>query len=403
MVFANTSTINLPASTIVGSVKNLLLNGSGNVTLNEDISVTESLMFSNGKLYTGIYTVEMGSMAIISETNASNLQGNLYTLRSLTQNVEDTFGGLGLKIKESTLASNDYAVTRVTGTPITSGNPGAFNGNQGIKRFYTINPTVNNNLSAQVTFIYFDGELNGLNESNLRIFTHVDPYTNGSWTDLGGRMIVNTAINTIKNDSKHPVTHFSTWSLADNAAPLPISLLNFIATLEKESVILHWSTASEINNKGFEIERSIDGINWTSIGFVSGVANSQGKNNYEYIDAALPTNISTLYYRLKQYDWSGQEDWSDIASIYLKRQSLTTTAFPNPVTDKINLAITSESELEPTKIILMDVSGRVLFAITKELAKGSNLIEVSTEHLPSGLYIIRIESATETQVYKIEK
>jgi len=79
---------------------------------------------------------------------------------------------------------------------------------------------------------------------------------------------------------------------------LPVNFTSFNAIINNNQTNLTWSTASEINNKGFEIERSIDGVNFETIGFVKGNSNSNRINKYSFIDA----NHSSAFYRLKQID-----------------------------------------------------------------------------------------------------
>src|SRR5207253_10457866 len=68
---------------------------------------------------------------------------------------------------------------------------------------------------------------------------------------------------------------------------LPVTLLGLSASPSGRKVTLHWSTASENNNRGFNIERSTDAVNWSTMGFVAGVGNSSVTNNYSYVDDNL--------------------------------------------------------------------------------------------------------------------
>ena len=94
---------------------------------------------------------------------------------------------------------------------------------------------------------------------------------------------------------------------AGGCGVLPVSIFNFGGTIKRLQAYLNWSTASESNNKGFYVERSKDGQNFTSVGFVKGVGNSNKINNYSYTDATLKDiNVTTTYYRLKQVDVDGK-------------------------------------------------------------------------------------------------
>src|SRR5690606_40915102 len=95
--------------------------------------------------------------------------------------------------------------------------------------------------------------------------------------------------------------------------PLPVELISFSASFVKNYIQLNWVTASELNNLGFEIQKSSDKINWESIGFVEGKGNSASLNRYEYIDYNY--NQEYKYYRLKQTDMNGIFTLSSIVEV----------------------------------------------------------------------------------------
>ncbi|PJF33793.1 MAG: hypothetical protein CUN57_01220, partial [Phototrophicales bacterium] len=101
---------------------------------------------------------------------------------------------------------------------------------------------------------------------------------------------------------------------------LPIDLVRFVASKrDGGQVSLEWTTASEINNDYFTIERSFDGRNFESIGQVKGAGNSFEEINYSFVDESIAGISSNriVYYRLKQTDYDGVFTYSDVISVEL--------------------------------------------------------------------------------------
>ena len=183
-------------------------------------------------------------------------------------------------------------------------------------------------------------------------------------------------------------TEFGVYSLSNSGTPivLPVTFINFDGTLVDNSAILKWSTSSEYNNKGFEVEKSADGHIFTDIGFVQGNGNSSVVNNYNYTDRKILSGNN--YYRLKQIDIGGRSNYSSIISLDFK--NFAWSIFGNPVTSnswvQLQLAKTSNVTI---KIIAAD--GRVIKIINKgNIVKGTYSIPLSLGNLSSGLYVVRL-------------
>lgn len=137
--------------------------------------------------------------------------------------------------------------------------------------------------------------------------------------------------------------------------PLPVDLIDFDGYSEKGVNYLSWSTLSEKSNQGFVIEKSTNGVAFDSIGFVPGNGDSNQLIDYEFIDNhADPYD----YYRLKQMDFDGQVEYSEIVLIERQKQihseSERIVVYPNPVTSEIHI----QSEL--TNYKLYDIRGEVI-------------------------------------------
>jgi len=124
---------------------------------------------------------------------------------------------------------------------------------------------------------------------------------------------------------------------------------------------LNWATTSEINSKFVSVERSIDGINFSSIGTVIAAGNSSITNNYNFVDTnAMNLPVSILYYRLKQVDIDGKFSYSIIVAIKIVHSysEPQITAYPNPFTQNITLRVMAVSSTDQTdNVALYSVDG----------------------------------------------
>src|SRR4030095_12994421 len=116
---------------------------------------------------------------------------------------------------------------------------------------------------------------------------------------------------------------------------LPITLLSFSGRLHGENVKLDWSTSSEQNSKGFEIEKSLDGINYRKIGFVAGAGNSFTTRNYTFTDPQRAVEFN--YYRLKLVDIDNTFEYSDVVLVKNAYGKQDVYIAGNPVTNNINI------------------------------------------------------------------
>ncbi len=181
---------------------------------------------------------------------------------------------------------------------------------------------------------------------------------------------------------------------------LSVTFLNFDGAITNNHAALKWSTATEINNKGFNVERSIDGQNFSSIGFVEGHGSSNVVNNYSFDDNKLLSG--TLYYRLKQIDLDGKFTYSK--TIQLNQDNkFSWNIYPNPVTDnswlQIQLATASKVTMQ-----MVAVNGKILQAVDKgTLAPGTYSLPLNLKSVAKGTYFIKLMIGDKTYSQTIVK
>ncbi len=188
---------------------------------------------------------------------------------------------------------------------------------------------------------------------------------------------------------------------------LPISLLSFTGTKQDKINLLNWATASETNNKGFELQRSANGNDFASIAFVNSKAiggNSSAQLNYTFSD--ITPLGGTNYYRLKQVDKDGKFSMSKVVAIKgLKPTSLQLVGvYPNPAVNKLNVNIESPVA-DFVTLLVTDMTGKVLMNKMKSVAVGDNTMELNVATLPAGSYFIKAVCANgcETTTAKFVK
>ena len=200
---------------------------------------------------------------------------------------------------------------------------------------------------------------------------------------------------------------FFVGSVNGSTTPLPIELLDFTAALtDKTKVELKWSTATEINNDHFTIERSSNGATFMEIATVKGAGNSTSRNDYSTYDEK-PVD-GTSYYRLKQTDYDGKFEYFQIVAVDYQKQEgggCVLKVYPNPCMGQCNidLADCDNKESSEIDVELVDAVGnRVFSKVPYRDEKGSFSFSIDTENnLKPGIYIVRGVSKNETYNQKV--
>ena len=174
---------------------------------------------------------------------------------------------------------------------------------------------------------------------------------------------------------------------------LPVELIHVEAVYDDGQVHVTWSTASETNNAGFEVQRR-EHDEWLTRAFVEGQGNTTQQADYTFIDNVQAMNGRTLTYRLKQIDFDGGFAWSDEMRVELPApKGYTLSAYPNP----FNPVTTIQYDVPVTghvTVTVFDVQGRrVKTLINQPQAAGRHEVQFDASGLATGTYIYRLESA----------
>ena len=176
-------------------------------------------------------------------------------------------------------------------------------------------------------------------------------------------------------------------------AVAPVTFISFTGKKINNAVVLNWSTALELNNQKFVVERSSDLYQWETLGEIAGAGNSSSIHNYSFTDfEALQGNS---YYRLRQVDYNGTSAYSTIITVQEKLQQINISVSPNPFDDAFTI---QSNSTEKNNVFIHDVLGRLVYETSFE--NGSTTINPP---IPAGTYIITVSSSAVVEQTKIVK
>jgi hypothetical protein len=382
----------------------MLKTATGDVTLNTRINVSTSLDLQYGLFNTSntnILNMNAGSTTNIGNDN-SYINGPMYYERnfsgSITLNLpigknpdwrpaEITVAqtaNLGLTYKAEVFNASAEALGWTKPITINRVSPAHY---WDIERLTTAtytaapNTTVSGNQTVKLYYGANDGVVNAVDITACK--NTASALT--TWIDIGGTGTapsIGTITSTSTPSAFNSFSRFTIGNKIGGNSLLAVDLLQFKATAQDNKTVLHWSTATEFNSDKFIIERSIDGINYTSITEVvaSGITNQI--KNYSAIDY-LPKN-GINYYRLKIKGTNGQFNYSTIEAVKFGVNNAAVVAFPNPASSILNI----KSDVSIQAYQIYDASGQLVMA--NNAAPLQNAISI--KQLKAGKYYLKITS-----------
>ncbi|GAA4012968.1 hypothetical protein GCM10022408_27230 [Hymenobacter fastidiosus] len=199
------------------------------------------------------------------------------------------------------------------------------------------------------------------------------------WENIGRGIVINSTI------TSNPFTSFSDFALASTDPsivlnPLPVELVRFTAARQGNGVLVKWTTASEKNNARFEVLRSVDGREFTTISTVAGQGQSTLAHTYTTLDRQALATMT--YYRLRQVDFDGKASLSPVVAVGATNG---VELYPNPTQRELHLLLPAAAHYR----VLSPVGRTVLEG---NAPTGASTLDVAA--LPAGLYHLEVISAT---------
>lgn len=208
-------------------------------------------------------------------------------------------------------------------------------------------------------------------------------FTEFSANLTGTGTVLDLRLNVFANGGATEEIAADNFRLYYGLGTLPVKLSGFKGTADVAGNSLSWVSENELDNAGFEIERSTDGLHFEKIGMVSGRGNSTSRQEYNYVDQyAVP---ATAYYRLKQVDVNGSFSYSAVVLIR-RAQGMDLLAYPNPFANRLFVELKNTNSTNIKGLQLMDVAGR-LYPVTASYTV--NGFVLNTEQLQGGVYFLQ--------------
>jgi len=184
-----------------------------------------------------------------------------------------------------------------------------------------------------------------------------------------------------------------------NSTTVPVELTSFSVRVDKNKINLSWTTATELNNSGFEIQRKLSEYDFSTVAFVNGNGTSTKTNNYSWSEKLLPGIYS---YRLKQIDYNGKYEYSKEVEITVTPNIFSLEQnFPNPFNPNtvISYSLPSASNV---KLVVYNTLGQNVKVLENGYKNaGGYSVHFDASDLPSGIYFYRLEAGQFTQVKKM--
>ena len=244
----------------------------------------------------------------------------------------------------------------------------------------------------------------GLSQTKYFVGTSIGVYSttnldgaNTSWTQEGPTEIGDVVVDMVDAraaDGRVIVgTHANgTYSINE---PLPVELTAFDASLDGQSVQLSWTTVSETNNAGFEVQHKVADGSFDKLGFVEGHGSTASTNTYEYTASDLKPGRHT--FRLRQVDSDGGSTYSEKQQVTLSPEGdyALTKAAPNPFRTATTMRLTV-AETQPVTVDVYNAAGQHVRTILNQKVAANRGVDLGLDgsRLGSGLYLVRVQGKT---------
>jgi hypothetical protein len=373
------------------TINNLTVNNSKGISLGGNVTVSNTLTLTNGTLTLGTSNLILGSSASIAGTPSATKM----IVATGTGELRKVFSGTGSFVfpvgdNTGTAEYSPITLNFTSGTfssayaGITLGNSKYVNNasvTDYLNRYWTVNQSGISDFSCDVTAQYLVADIVGT-ESNI----YTGKYSTG-WILLNQADAVNHRLS-------GTVTGFSTFTGGQQGV-MPVELNSFASLVSERDVKLQWSTSSETNNAGFEIQKSVSGnqnSEWIIAGFVNGSGTKNTPTNYSFTDSKL--NAGKYQYRLKQIDNNGNYKFytlNNLVEIGIPAKFSLSQNYPNPFNPKTKINFQLPTDVAVT-LKIYDITGKEIAVLLNSEFKKADYysVDFNGSNFSSGIYFYRI-------------
>ncbi len=372
------------------SFPNFTVNNAAGVALASPLTIIDSLVLVNGLLYSNadnpIHFATTAANPV--ETKSSHIIGrSIMDTRSIGSNVMQTFLGASLSAGSD---AGDVTIIRNTGNDEVV----TIDGKPSIAANWMVNSTTSSLSGRNIGFSWLSSLDNNRYIPAMVLYAKETNYAKLSTQSMDvsasdPRMFVHNNINALNKS----------FTLLDTG--FRMKFIQFTGSVKPAGAQLNWITGTEFNNKGFDLERSLDGNTFTKIDFVEGKNNALS-NAYDYVDTGLAGARGKLvYYRLKQIDKDGKEQYSEILALALNGVFYF-NVYPNPFNDHITIDVVKQDD-DPLQVRIISVSGAQLFRKQYTIARSGRIELKGLNYLPAGTYFLNIGNQHFYETIKVIK
>ncbi|MCB0735933.1 MAG: T9SS type A sorting domain-containing protein [Bacteroidetes bacterium] len=415
-------------------VQNMVIDNDYNLELGGDLTVNGQLTLTNGHVVLGAYNLHAGNATTFAGGSSNSyirVDGN-GRLHATHTRGDTRFFPIGynpyLPVQLYIPAignfdNREYEIGIINGAYTNPENEtGALNANAVNKTWY-INP-LNVASDVQVTVQWPESEeLAGFNRANASLSHWYQGI--GQWYIGAPTAATGNDPYTITKTAYFNPTYDLWFGVGSAGSPLPVELIDFTAewvtsaslshhaNKAQKAVQLKWKTSMELNNSHFEIEMASTSLShrasatsgadliWETIGRVDGNGTSDLVHSYDFTDhsprstdhgslSSADRGPSTIYYRLKQIDYNGDFEYSEVRTLNFKPETRNFTVYPNPTANVLYFNTNSTN----ATVALYNQNGQLVLN-----EKGVN--QISLDHLPAGNYVLKVVSNGEFQFEKV--
>lgn len=399
-----------------GSVKlesALALNGSGaynftNIETTNDVEANANLNIAGAlTLTSGVIKVADGKTVAFGGSASASASSGAYINGTVTKQGSSEFtfpiGNNGVRAmigvtpetgaSSSTIFTVVYSYVPTDDHSRTDDHPDL----EHVSKEETWNVSCNDNTPSYLTLYWENGERSGITDLTSLVVAHKvgDKWEDVGVTATGG----NSTSGWIKSGLVTSYSPFTFGSKDSNTLvnPLPVTFVNFTGKAEGNAILLEWTTMSELNNEHFEIERSVDGKNFVTVGYVEGAGLSSEKIDYRFYDNS--PEYGYQYYRLFQVDYNGVKSYADqvIRVLFQDTEEDRMTIAPNPSDGQFRISV--NSNIADGTVQIMSQSGKVVRMLDLDGVESS----IDITDLSNGIYFLRYISNSKVFQQKIVK
>ncbi len=409
---------------------NFTINNPTGVILNNPLTIDNkgTLTLTSGNITTTLTNLlTLGASVTISGGSSSSfINGPLAHTDDATTLATKTFPigkdtyyrPLMLAVTQDAATSTTYTAEIFNVAPTSRTLPGTLDKVSTV-RYWNITKGSGANITAAAVTLNYDSDDGVSNYANLRVAKD-DGF--GNWIDLGGTGTANTSGSITSTTNFTSFSNFVLANASGGANPLPVELSSFTSVVNGNDVVLNWSTATEVNNYRFSVQRASTplGISsygagsvipsesasgeegWKEIGFVNGNGNSNCPKEYSFIDNTLSAS-GTYSYRLKQIDNDGKYEYSNSVEVNFVQANKFNLAqnFPNPFNPVtvINYQLPANSFVT---LKVYDLLGKeVATLVNGNMDAGNHNVNFNASSVAAGTYFYELKAGDYTSIKKL--